>query len=41
MLIVDLSSTLLNTGAINETFQSKKQDSLRHKLKSSASMYES
>ena len=37
-LAVDLSTTLLNTGTTDETFQqSEKQDSLRHLLKSSAS----
>ena len=41
-LTVDLSSTFLNTGTTNEIFQqSGKQDSSRHILKSSASMYES
>ena len=41
-LTVDLSSTFLNTGTTNETFQQfGKQDSSRHILKSSASMYES
>ena len=40
-LAVDLSPTFLNTGSTNETFQqSGKQDSFRHILKSSASMYE-
>ena len=40
-LAVDLSPTFLNTGTTNETFQqSGKQDSFRHLLKSSASMYE-
>ena len=41
-LAVDLSSTFLNTGTTDKTFQqSGKQDSFRHLLKSSASMYES
>ena len=41
-LAVELSSTFLNTGTTNETFQqSGKQDSFRHILKSSANMYES
>ena len=40
-LAVDLSPTFLNTGTTDETFQqSGKQDSFRHILKSSASMYE-
>ena len=39
VLAVDLSLTFLNTGTADETFQqSGKQDSLRHFLKSSASM---
>ena len=39
-LAVDLSLTFLNTGTTDETFQqSEKQDSFRHLLKSSASMY--
>ena len=39
---VDLSPTFLNTEAIDETFQELwKQDSFRHILKSSTSMYES
>ena len=38
----DFSPTFLNTGTSNETFQqSGKQDSFRHRLKSSASTYES
>ena len=42
LLLTDLSLTFLNTGTTNETFQqSGKQDSFRHLLKSSASMYES
>ena len=42
MLAVDLSQILLNTATIDETFQqSGKHDSFRHRLKSSASMYES
>ena len=37
----DLSSTILNTESMGETFQkSGKQDSFRHLLKISASMYE-
>ena len=41
-MAVDLSPTILNTGITDETFkQSGIQDSLRHILKSSASMYES
>ena len=41
-LAVDLSSTFLNTGTTNETFQqSGKQDPFRHILKSSATMYQS
>ena len=41
-LAVDLSSTFLNTGTTDETFQrSGKQDSFRSILKSSASIYES
>ena len=41
-LAVDLSPIFLNTGTTNETFQqSGKQDSFRHILKSSASVYES
>ena len=41
-LAADLSSTFLNTGTTNETFQqSGKQDSFRCLLESSASMYES
>ena len=41
-LAVSLSPTFLNTGTTNETFQqSGKQDSFRHILKSSASIYES
>ena len=40
VLAVDLSPTFLNTGTTNETFQqSEKQDSFRHILKSSPSMY--
>ena len=40
-LAVDLFLTFLNTGTTDETFQqSEKQDSFRHLLKSSASMYE-
>ena len=39
---VQLSSTFLNTGTTNETFQQfSKQDSFRQMLKSSASIYES
>ena len=39
-LAVDFSSTFLNTGATNDTFQrSEKQDSFRQILKSSVSMY--
>ena len=42
VLAVDLSPTFLNTGTTDETFQhSGKQDSFRHILTSSASMYES
>ena len=41
-LAVDLSPTFMNIGTTDETFkQSKKQDSFRHILKSSTSMYES
>ena len=41
-MAVDLSPRFLNTGTTDETFQqSRKQDSLRHLLKSSASMKES
>ena len=41
-LVVDLSTTSLNTGSTNENFQqSGKQDSFRHILKILASMYES
>ena len=41
-LAVDLFPTFLNTGTTDETFQqSRKQDSFRHILNSSASMYES
>ena len=40
--MVDLSPTFLNTGNTNETFkQSGKQDSFRHILNISATMYES
>ena len=39
VLAADLSPTFLNTGTTDETFQqSGKQDSIRHLLKSSASM---
>ena len=39
---IELSPTFLNTGTTDETFQqSGKQDTFRHILKSSASMYES
>ena len=42
ILALDLSPTFLNTETTNEAFQqSKKQDSFRHMLKSSESMYES
>ena len=41
-LPVDLSSTFLNTGTTDGTFQqSGKQDSFRHLLKTSTNMYES
>ena len=41
VLAVDLSSTVLNTGSTDETLQQfGKQESLRHLLKSSASMKE-
>ena len=41
-LSIDLSPTFINTGITNETFQqSGKQDSFRHILQNSASMYES
>ena len=41
VLALDLSPPFLNIGITNETFQqSGKQDSFRHILKSSATMYE-
>ena len=41
-LVIDLSSTLINTETTEETFpHSRQQSSFRHTLKSSASMYKS